>query len=690
MDVGTDKLESKSETKKESQKQRSLLKCKGLEKNDDQIENKSVDTIWNYFNNKEDGIRMCLLCQESGIVTVYGSNTGTSNLRSHLATKHGFDFSSKSIANFGVAKKKPAVSLVWKYFCKPTRQGKILDDEYVYCGKCLEGGKRVRYTKSTSTTTLRKHLEVIHKIEVNDDEENDKPNISNLDVASIMEARDDDLLIKKRAKRVNNLKLQAISNTRLYFIEKIEDSDHRWCKLCEETGNPRKYSKNTSLTGLKRHLQTRHSFDPELDNSNQTRVHTGKISTDIPTDLIDRAIEITEKKLPKVKSYFINLNTEDPNLYCTFCLGKSIKTGYKTSTSMTNLKLHLKKHHDVTVVPMPDDSDTPKFDTCSDNSTESNETEAIDLKILERARNISEKSHLKPKEYFVQLDCNEPFVSCTFCLLKRKIHKYSSNSSSTVLKLHLVKQHNQKFEVKNNVKSSSEEIFDESEIEIIDMDTRSNYELDLKHGIEMENEDDNSESAEPKSVRSLLKEKIKPIHKMLVNNITEPPKPSRKYCRSCGNFESTFFSKFSNHFQEGDGPNENMTLRDIYYEIVGVATYTDDGMSQLICYTCEANLKTAYQFKRKAVKTEEKMMREFGFDQPIEYVRVKGEADGIENSSENEAEYLIEMSSSRKKRLRKNFDDDAPTPEYLEEFFDESDTPSDNVVDMPRRSKRRS
>ncbi|XP_063699563.1 uncharacterized protein LOC134830115 [Culicoides brevitarsis] len=500
--------------------------------------------IWRYFERNENGEQICKKCKSENINTKYSAHTSSSNLKLHLETKHGFK---KTEENNSQKKSKPAVSEVWKYFCKPTRKGNVVDNHYVYCGKCLESKKKTRYNLNTSTSSLKRHLFVAHKINVSDQNsptllfsDNDEEEI--VDISEIEH--------KKRAKRIT-----TESAIRRYF--KLH-SDHSWCLVCEREGEAHKFSQNTSSMILKRHLIVCHQIDPYLDSSENFHE-----KVDIPSDVLKRAQEIIEQKPSRPKMYFIQLEQDLDVVYCCFCLVKEHKQGYKQSTSETNLKLHLSKCHSL--------SYEEKKKTFKPDQTISETT-------LETAQNVCKTKGLKPREYFIPIpDESKKLIFCTFCMIKSHKQGYSTSTSPTNLLRHLKLTHN----------------FDPRNIE-------NDHETEC-------NEEKQSES--PSSV-----------HQVFLCTENSTSSKNINYCRSCGKNEISFSSKFSSPFIVSDEneDSEHLTLGDVYRDVTGIEIFPDDGMSQTICFPCEANLKIAYHFKRQSMKTEDKMIQKFSIDQPID------------------------------------------------------------------------
>lgn len=254
------------------------------------------------------------------------------------------------------------------------------------------------------------------------------------------------------------------------------------------------------------------------------------------------------------------------------------------STGASVLRLHLNKIHNVSCLF------AENLNKRGPKSTEllSSVQHSITQEIIDRAKVLSETQGLKAREYFVK-DSNDPgHVFCVFCVtLKGVKHKYASSTSGSNLRRHLLLKH--------------------------DWDPIKNSEIAHDDDLAMETNQE-------------VEERVPPVHRVLVagpaTTITTETRDT-KYCRSCGSYNIKFFSKFSSIFHDDDEDKKRLTLGEVYSEVTGVQIYADDGMSQLICYPCEANLKTAYHFKTLAVETEDKMTRKFKIDQPIDLPKVE-------------------------------------------------------------------
>lgn len=244
--------------------------------------NAARPSILKYFERSETGERFCKFCQAENICTKYSAHTSSTNMRMHLENKHGYtdDFSFKTKSS-----KKRTISSVWKYFCKPTRDGNILDNDHVYCGKCLENEKKLRYDIKTSTSTLRRHLMTEHSIDVSDDEEDNRPNMSKVNVESVMRSIEMEEEKKKRAKRITES-----SEIKKYFKKEAE---FFLCLVCEKERKSHKFSQNTSSYVLKRHLIVKHNIDPHLESS-QVEPKLGQKAP--PQEVVDQGKNINFNK----------------------------------------------------------------------------------------------------------------------------------------------------------------------------------------------------------------------------------------------------------------------------------------------------------------------------------------------------------------------------------------------------------
>lgn len=83
------------------------------------------------------------------------------------------------------------------------------------------------------------------------------------------------------------------------------------------------------------------------------------------------------------------------------------------------------------------------------------------------------------------------------------------------------------------------------------------------------------------------------------------PKLGVKYCRACGKLTEGCFTKLSTRFE--DDETAEVTLGALYHDVIGVEPNDTDLLSVLICYECEAKLKSAFKFKQLALRTEKLM-----------------------------------------------------------------------------------
>lgn len=81
------------------------------------------------------------------------------------------------------------------------------------------------------------------------------------------------------------------------------------------------------------------------------------------------------------------------------------------------------------------------------------------------------------------------------------------------------------------------------------------------------------------------------------------PKTIEKYCRTCGKSPEGCFTKLSTRFEDDETPE--MTLSALYYDVIGIDP--KETLSVLICYECEAKLKSSFKFKQMALRTEKEM-----------------------------------------------------------------------------------
>uniref|UniRef100_A0A336LP35 CSON000094 protein n=1 Tax=Culicoides sonorensis TaxID=179676 RepID=A0A336LP35_CULSO len=211
---------------------------------------KKGSTVWKYFDQTFDeeeqkNVIYCNLCFKNNRTQKYQSSTATTNLMKHLKNHHYLELvqdDSTSI-NDNITESTrmyTKTSNVWKYFCKLTKNDEIVDPDYIYCGKCLEQNIHKKYKVTTSTGSLKKHLQVYH------------------DIVANVESSDKTETGERKVNKINRL-----SKARLYFHKIGSDENYSYCLFCLHMKKCQKYSISTSTSTLRTHLTSKHDFNSE-------------------------------------------------------------------------------------------------------------------------------------------------------------------------------------------------------------------------------------------------------------------------------------------------------------------------------------------------------------------------------------------------------------------------------------------
>lgn len=221
--------------------------------------------VWSYFETIDNRV-ICLLCQSEGNLHFYTTNSSTSNLRKHLKSVHKINldnFPKTEKKKKTKVRKKATGSRVWRYFSKimvTSGDGGIMNQEdYVFCIKCLEQKIQHKYKLTSSTGTLKSHLNSVHGIVL--DNEDESQNLEMFHEETIFEFLEVPDCVVKRGGRQ--------STARLYYEAQPDDLDHIYCNICLKEGNLHKYAKTTSTTALKSHLIQIHRINPTNDAGNE-------------------------------------------------------------------------------------------------------------------------------------------------------------------------------------------------------------------------------------------------------------------------------------------------------------------------------------------------------------------------------------------------------------------------------------
>lgn len=568
-----------------------------------ELHSSRMSGVWTYFEPDVSGTKVyCILCKELKLAHSYSCTSSTSNLRKHLKSFHSIsvdNFKRTKVEKKEKIKKKSTVSKVWKYFSKNLSQtSDDREQDFVYCTKCLENDVQQKYRRSSSTGTLKAHLRTVHNIDLNEVAavEEDEEDANQQDPDEPAPGHCGKLLDESPVKEKVNKRL---SSARPFFQSQPDDKDYLYCILCLNDNHVHKYKTTTSTTSMKAHLMQRHQVDPDVEGLDLEEIHKDDESSkvtraafevlEVPADIREAAERLTTVKSRKIRTYFMKLSEDGDLVYCAFCLAQTVKKGYKPRTSTSGLRRHLATAHAFDPLKLFQNNQVDDEDLDEEAFTDS-------------IRNLNKNRASEVWRYFSQKEVEQSdgsmrldtdYIYCTLCWNApiREYQKYAISTSSGSLRRHLLSRHELLLPTMQRTRWGRRE------------DT-----------IEEEDEpnDDGEELADPVLI--------------------EPPpvavksKP-KKYCRSCGRTDAGFFTKLTNLFDDADDEiidetTTNLTLGDLYYEVTGIKIQNDDGMSQLICYMCEANLKNSFKFKKIALETEkimyDKLQDEYVSDEPYE------------------------------------------------------------------------
>lgn len=394
-------------------------------------------------------------------------------------------------------------------------------------------------------------------------------------------------------------KNKKLSAARPYYHTAEDDDEYVQCSPCFSENKIHKYRKTTSSSTLKSHLVQKHSIDPDVEEAENSKavVEEGEISeinTEAPLtfdqEILERAQKIVSIKTRKIRTYFFRLGDEEA-FCCAFCIINGIKKSYKPTTSTSGLRRHMISAH--------------QLDPLGYFRTE--QASEILLNEEQLAESIAGTNKSKESEvwkYFcrkeivkddTEVTLDEDYIYCSLCWNApvRQIHKYKNSTSSGALKRHLAARHGTLIENRRHRTSTGR----------------------------TEDQEENSERQTEIYIEELdiLPETQAPRAPSIPPLPQPPPKIQvQKYCRSCGKKDAGFFTKLSAVFDDADSDEsehpEQISLADMYCDITGIRVKSDDGMSQLVCYLCEANLKSAYKFRKIALDNESEMLRKLLLD----------------------------------------------------------------------------
>uniref|UniRef100_A0A336LU81 CSON000097 protein n=1 Tax=Culicoides sonorensis TaxID=179676 RepID=A0A336LU81_CULSO len=599
--------------------------------------------VWQYFEEQIHEQKVyCLVCREGNVIHSYSTNSSTSNLRKHLKSAHDIE-----VENYRPLMKKDknedkrgyGISRVWKYFCKVTKNGKIQERDFVYCAECLKLGVQHRYKQTSSTGTLKAHLRSIHEINIDSGREYTEQTTNiNDEPVPISVAGLEASLVKSLVRRGKHKKL---SSARAYFHDVIDDDEYIQCSPCLSENKTHKYRKSTSSSTLKTHLVQKHGIDPDSEENAVSMKEDEQVNSANNEDVFirfedsiqERAKKLTSIKTRKVRTYFFRINDEE-NFSCAFCIVNGIKKSYKPTTSTSGLRRHLMSTHQI---------DPLEYFQSNSNVVLNEEQIAESIAATNRAKESHVwkffcRKEITDEDSNVVLD--QDYVYCSICWNApvRQIHKYRNTTSSGALKRHLAVRHGMNIENTRQRSLSKHQGLNDIEIEDDEEDEIEEEENDESQNVFIEEFNVTDEPIKIPSPQPL-----------------PPPKLIPKHCRSCGKQDAGFFTKLSAVFDDDTNEfekPEQISLSDLYFEVTGIRVNPEDGLSQLICYLCEANLKSSYKFRKTALETEKAMLEKLGVDQ-------EGSEQEIEMLDEDEDEYseVQEIVVERKQKRKQSFND---------------------------------
>lgn len=352
---------------------------------------KSKSHVWQYFGKLIDvngdeveqglGYNFCKLCVEKRncLEFKYLSSNATSTLIRHLKLCHGVIGSTsvpfeenkdqknrENVNGYKVDCISRRKAFVWRYF------GKLVNESgeeavegvgHFYCKICVEERNSLgyKYTLSTATTPLIRHLKVQHEI-TNEDyyrhspEPSSMPPIEHPNQGIISEDdiaekanQNSDIIYNKTGYSVNCFK--AAPNRSLvwnYFGKlvdstgKVVDDKFLYCKLCVEKENYQKKYKTDCASHMLAHLKNHHNVGPGIMNVVAKRLRTNsrkRTSTDQESSTT--ICKPCDMRFESIKEYLKHLRLEhepsEPSRYICHVCSKTFPKKYSLTK---HLRLH--------------------------------------------------------------------------------------------------------------------------------------------------------------------------------------------------------------------------------------------------------------------------------------------------------------------------------------------------------------
>lgn len=286
-------------------------------------------------------------------------------------------------------------SVLMEHFCQLIdNDDKLIDDQNLFCIKCLEQHKTSAFANKTPHDILMQHLVTDHQIKLNPNEQ-------------------DELLPYK----------PPIDKTNLvwtYFSGRQDVKGQFFCNICTSNGVNSTFAEGINISLLKRHLSFVHKI--VLPRGRQREANTEEPDIYEPPPR-----KFTRVNKSSVWKFYCKTTKKgqilkDGYVYCGECLRQQIKKRYKERTSTGTLAQHLQVHHGII------------FD-----------------------ENWNGVADSKTRRHFTKLD-NEPNnLYCRLCLEKEHRQRYSTSSSTSTLRHHLKSKHGLDVETETSDKVLTED-----------------------------------------------------------------------------------------------------------------------------------------------------------------------------------------------------------------------------------------
>lgn len=443
--------------------------------------------VLDFFDIAENGEQICALCRAANIWKQYSENSSLEYLQRHLQDMHGLRSLTKR-SNMNFRQKS-----VLKHFYKPTEGvGTIMDNEHLYCRKCLENQKIFGYALRTLTTVLTRHLLEEHPIDFKDDE---VQNVSPVNMASygyFSGLPDEVRWVNQEtidlARHLSKLRGEWAST---YFMQvPKEQKDLIFCVFCLLKGLRQIYTVHANSTTLRNHLKNKHNFD--FNNTDETNLNIIDVWFEVKeVEIIKEEDPLLYQQEPvqgnllqvpsTLQGYHSNMdkvqeessNQENRTInddessegsvtisnkfsepteailkyykmdkgyfWCKVCEKEKLLRQFSQRTSIETLIQHLINWHQI----------DPLLVTVRGANGEQNliRLEIIPPNDITRAQRIIDQQPTRPRDFFIPCDrklhvWKKNYIYCCFCLVKRQEKTYTTKTKEPLLRNHLIKVHN--------------------------------------------------------------------------------------------------------------------------------------------------------------------------------------------------------------------------------------------------------